>query len=1001
MVKILDDLGGAIFQDETANNSKKTPTIVTNNNPGALEDGPFARSQPGYVPGGGRFAKFATEADGIRAQETLLREGKRYKGKSFVEVLNAYTPPTKENPPEARANYIGYVAASAGIDPSKPIPPEKIPDVARAMREFETGKKKNVKFTPYGGQMSAGNTSSPGQGIVNPEEFLSALQSKLAPESMASEGVTTSAPTIFGSDTELQTRAGKVEEQLAAQGQTIDILTQVTDIAQATQLATMQATVEESRAISQEITEGTQALKRQVQPVFQARGRIADQLDQLNTMNPIERGLRSIFDLNYNRGFLKNQLDNYDRTLAMRANDFDYLNKLHDRALQEIDRRYGLDNALTGLAVEQTKEDLGIVGLRLQQTAGMLGSLRDRLAAESQVISAKALAREDMLSRIDGPTVMKLATDAKNGNGTVKFNGVEFSYGELRDRLERDEDQELNREAHRMAIANGRMDLANSYATNLARSLTREQAEAAIANGGVHNGVQLPQDVLQQVYAGHMQTDATRAESIEKNLPASLAMQAATESWAMMDGLRTRTRDMFGGKGIEGVETYMATGTEIIQQLIEATTNGSPPEVITMLTKKMADNAKAMEASLDQSLLRQAGGDQKAAGYLKSFVMGVPMDSTASIQAITHFAVRGSRPDGVAMTPEAKQIFQFAEEKVREILDADPKISKAALEQRVSIALSDHVGKTVGQARLERVLGSLPTLARSAGNPIGKISADAWSRARANAAASAYAGVANQLGIQPDEVRRMRSTAKPLDSTPESKALYDKFVAMSPQFNALEHQALISEIDELPQITKGYRNSDYLIQFMSSPEFNRQADGYEQSTGDSSFGDYLVNPMSKGSLSRMVGMEASGLEAAQADRTRADRETVRMIASGFAHNPAARASTILSTIPGVGKEGAAKLVPEIQAFIKLNDGKFNTGGMDRKYDFVDSLPWNASTRMEREDSQIYNFLSSTKFADPSLEAWRKAAIKGWEESKVKGYSFMETLWNSTLNFGGN
>lgn len=860
---------------------------------------------------------------------------------------------------------------------------------------------KNLKKAGKGNTVSTGNTSSPGQGIASPDEFLSALQSKLAPPSMASEGVKTSAPTTFGSDEEFQTRANNVEGQLQNQAAAIDVLDQVTEIAQATQLATMAATVEESRAISTEITEGTQALKRQAQPVFQARGRIADQLDKVNTMNPIERGLRSIFDLNYNRDFLKNQLDSYDRTLQMRANDYDYLNKLHDRALLEIDRRYGLDNALSGLAVAQAKEDLGTVGLRLQQTAGMLGSLRDRVAGESQIISAKAVAREDMLSRIDNPTVMKLATDAKAGNGTVSFNGVEFSYGELRDRLERDEDQELNREAHRMAIANGRMDLATAYATNLARSLTREQAEAAIANGGVHNGVLLPQDVLQSIYAGHMTTDAARAESIKNSLPLSLAMQAANESWAMMDGLRERTRDMFGGKGIEGAETFMATGTEIIQQLIAASTDGAPPEVITMLTQKMAENAKAMEAALDQSLLRQTGGDNKSAGYLKSFVMGVPMDSSASIEAITHFAVKGTRPDGVAMTPEAKQIMQFAERKVREIMDADPKISQEALRQKVAIAVNDYAGKTVGQARLERVMGSLPTLAKSAGSPLGKLSGDAWSRARANAAASAYAGIANQLGIKPDEVRRMRTTGKPLDSTPESKQLYDKFVGMAPQFNSLEHQALIAELDELPQVSKGVRNSDHLISFLNSPQFMQQAEGYERSVSDSSFGDYLVDPMSKGSLSKMAGMEATGLESAQADRTAADRQLTRQIASGFNNNPAARASTILSTIPGVGKEGAAKLLPGIQAYIQQNDVKFKTGATDRKYDRIDDLPWNNSTRLEREDNLIYNYLASTKFEDPSQEAWRKAAVKGWEESKVKGYSFMETLWNSTLNFGGD
>jgi hypothetical protein len=353
------------------------------------------------------------------------------------------------------------------------------------------------------------------------------------------------------------------------------------------------------------------------------------------------------------------------------------------------------------------------------------------------------------------------------------------------------------------------------------------------------------------------------------------------------------------------------------------------------------------------------------------------------------------------MTPEAKQIMQFAEKKVRELRDADPKISGEQLQQRVAIAVSDYAGKTVGQARLERVMGSLPALAKNANNPIGKLSGDAWSRVRANASASAYAGIANQLGVKPDEVRRMRTTGKPLDSTPASKELFDKFVAMAPQFNSLEHQALVAELDELPQLVPGVRNSDHLISFMNSREFNDQANAYESNTSAASFGDYLVDPMSKGSLGKMAGMEAAGLEAAQADRAQADRQMARQIASGYSRNPAVRVSAILTGIPGVGKEGANKLVPLIRDFIKQNDAKFFTGMGDRSYSSIDTLPWNETTRLQNEDTIIFNYLTTTKFEDPSLEAWRKAAVKGWKDSQDKSYSYMETLWNSTFTWQGS
>ena len=46
---------------------------LTGNNPGGINDGSFARSQPGYTGANGRYAGFRTMADGENAQKALLR----------------------------------------------------------------------------------------------------------------------------------------------------------------------------------------------------------------------------------------------------------------------------------------------------------------------------------------------------------------------------------------------------------------------------------------------------------------------------------------------------------------------------------------------------------------------------------------------------------------------------------------------------------------------------------------------------------------------------------------------------------------------------------------------------------------------------------------------------------------------------------------------------------------------------------------------------------------
>lgn len=111
-------------------------------NPGALKDGPFARSQPGYAGSSGGFATFKTPEDGIRAQESLLRSA--YVGKGFNtidKIVNRYAPPGPENSAASVSNYKKYIAQRTGIDINTPITASQVPAVAAAMREFETGNK--------------------------------------------------------------------------------------------------------------------------------------------------------------------------------------------------------------------------------------------------------------------------------------------------------------------------------------------------------------------------------------------------------------------------------------------------------------------------------------------------------------------------------------------------------------------------------------------------------------------------------------------------------------------------------------------------------------------------------------------------------------------------------------------------------------------------------------------------------------------------------------------
>jgi len=836
------------------------------------------------------------------------------------------------------------------------------------------------------------NASTPGIGVGDPRAFLEGLQSSLGVEAKASQGVRQPAAAIFGSDKEFNKRADAVEATLSAQGQTIDLLSQVTEAAQGAEIKAATQQLEETRGISNEITKGTQALKQQVKPVFEARGRIADQLDRVNTMNPLERGLRGIFDLNYDRDYLEGQLDHYDRTLQARASDYDYLNKLHSVALSEAERRYKMDTTMPRLMVDQSKEDLALAGMRLQQTSSALGSLRDRISGESALIAAKAGARNDLMARLDAPTKIDLATQARQNGGVVAFNGVEFSYKELREDVERDEQQTLAMENVRQNIANGRMDLAEKNAVNLARSLTREQLESAIANGGVYNGIQLPQDALTTLYQGSVSRDRTQAEVIATTMPASMALQAGSDAVGVMTGLFNRGSGLFGNSDMESSKKYLNQGSALVHQLVQMTAEGQPPEVIAQQVAKIEANTNEYRKQVSGVVLRSVGGDKEAAGYVESYIYGTPMDPGSANRAMAYFAVRGSLPQGLQVSQEARDVFRKAQLSVeanRVGGDGKPR-SREALLQAVTTDLGKINADSIGTQRFLRLYADLPQVARQIGSPMAKLDPAEWARLRNGASADAEAALALTLKTTPDNVATMARTGKPLDTDQASLTLFKAFQQASGQYNALEQRSLMTSLDDLPYaLQPGTTNSRVYLDLINNPKTTQFAAHYENSVSSGSFGDYLLKPISEGATERRFAQHGSDMAAADQQRVQENQTNARGLQAGYARNPKVRTAVILNSIPGVGKAGTV-------ALLKHLDPVFTSGpmlGNQAAGAVANAAPVNISNRevIMAQESLVFEQLRRMKFDDPALESYRKAAVGGWEANATQSAGFMQHL----------
>lgn len=114
---------------------------LRNNNPLNIEAGDFTKGQTGYTGSDGRFAKFSSLDQGIRAADNLLTVYSKKHGLNTVSgIVNRWAPPSDGNPTSA---YADTVAKAIGVAPDQPI---DMGDssvrrrVIEAMSKFENGR---------------------------------------------------------------------------------------------------------------------------------------------------------------------------------------------------------------------------------------------------------------------------------------------------------------------------------------------------------------------------------------------------------------------------------------------------------------------------------------------------------------------------------------------------------------------------------------------------------------------------------------------------------------------------------------------------------------------------------------------------------------------------------------------------------------------------------------------------------------------------------------------
>jgi hypothetical protein len=260
-----------------------------------------------------------------------------------------------------------------------------------------------------------------------------------------------------------------------------------------------------------------------------------------------------------------------------------------------------------------------------------------------------------------------------------------------------------------------------------------------------------------------------------------------------------------------------------------------------------------------------------------------------------------------------------------------------------------------------------------------------WAEIRAESQATGAEAVAHELNTTPGNVLQMLRTGKPLSNDEAGKTLFASTQKAASKFNGVEMQTMVRLLDAEPSIQPGRRNSSVMSDFIGSPKFATGITTYGQALGSRSIGEYLTNPMTAGATERNFIETRQSVLDAQAMVHQTDRQLAQNPSSNLMLKPISRTTMIMQAIPGVGKPGARKASTIRAEVLSALYGRYRLCGT-RITEY--SLP----SRRFRDARGV----ASTKFEDPTMEAYRKQAVKGWEEHATAQQGFIERMIDSVF-----
>lgn len=717
---------------------------------------------------------------------------------------------------------------------------------------------------------------------------------------------------------EVQDRTNVFQRMVGEQSEALDNL-------QEERRMELEATVNAKRGIiDQQITD-TQGLIAAAAPVLEAKAKVDNQLAKVHQMNPLVKGIRGIFDLNYNEKYLAEQQAGLQNDLEAQAGRFKYQTTLRDSYVAALQANFENNDSLRNLTLKDMDEDSKMMGQSLIAAEKNFELIGTALSANAQIIQTQKLASSQFLDRLTPQDHAALLDKAmQSPTHMVEVNGMQVGAGELRERIQKSTSLTMSLKSQAMALAAGEMEFADKNQENIIQNMTESQVKEATSNGGVFQGVQLDPNKLNQRLVGFNNLRLQEAQGIAS---ADVNNQIGTLTRQVWHGIRTgmdRYINLVGGEQSWKLKTQFANKiVALSNKWQEFQKSGVGPEGAQMIAGELQQLQKDFQSQVNTTAKRFSGGDASTESAMKAYLTGGELSTDEATGAVYSFVDKGTMPAGLRRSPVFNAMYNFMKFQRNEVVKAHQgkAVGKDQLRRETMDRVMADNGNAANQYVFKEIMMTAPQYAAQIKAPAGKIDPEAWK-------------VAWEAG---------------------SKEFQNQIAAKASRQEAMSarYTAIFETLDQLA----GSGASESMMKFLESPEFIKHTQEYSDHQKGFGLGDYMANAMSVGTLGTMAAGNVNLM--GKVFRERLVDQAVSNNKSRYHVLPIQRVRMLVGGIPGVSEPDEKALVAALQHELP---------GLNEYGDYTNQV---AAAR---------NLIVSGKFHDPNLERIRKTAAKEWDST---------------------